>query len=252
MKCMAASRKRFVEAGQRFGRLEVVDPECYVTYARQNVRSALVRCDCGIERKVAIGSLLRGATQSCGCLNAENRAGPKPERRRNFVQAGQRFGRLVVTKPEAGRIGGDRLVLTTCDCGTAEVPVSLGNLRRGMVRSCGCLLEEHRRASTIWDRSDPDWQRRRYLWTQFHITLEQYDETLAAQGGHCALCPATPDKHVNKLHVDHDHNCCPGSRSCGKCVRGVLCVNCNSTLGRVEQIGLPELVAYCGYRLEVA
>jgi Recombination endonuclease VII. len=33
------------------------------------------------------------------------------------------------------------------------------------------------------------------------------------------------------LCVDHDHSCCPGSTSCGKCVRGFLCTHCNKGIG---------------------
>lgn len=57
------------------------------------------------------------------------------------------------------------------------------------------------------------------------ITLEQYEELLARQGGVCAICRRRPTK--NRLSVDHDHRCCPGRRSCGKCIRGLLCKECN-------------------------
>jgi hypothetical protein len=36
-----------------------------------------------------------------------------------------------------------------------------------------------------------------------------------------------------RLVVDHDHNCCPGEKSCGQCVRGFLCTLCNSAAGMV-------------------
>lgn len=39
---------------------------------------------------------------------------------------------------------------------------------------------------------------------------------------------------VDRLCVDHDHDCCPGPKSCGKCVRGILCNGCNSALGYLK------------------
>jgi hypothetical protein len=52
------------------------------------------------------------------------------------------------------------------------------------------------------------------------VSHEEYLDTLAAQDGHCALCPSRP--RTRSLHVDHDHRT-------GK-IRGLLCYRCNRAL----------------------
>lgn len=47
----------------------------------------------------------------------------------------------------------------------------------------------------------------------------------------CDICDSPPD--LRSLHVDHDHKCCPGSGSCGDCVRGLLCGDCNLSIGKL-------------------
>jgi hypothetical protein len=62
------------------------------------------------------------------------------------------------------------------------------------------------------------------------ITLEIYNKQLEKQNNVCAICKTTGVIDRN-LAVDHDHLCCDSDKSCGKCLRGLLCNNCNSGLG---------------------
>ncbi|MGJ5831411.1 endonuclease domain-containing protein [Streptomyces ossamyceticus] len=65
----------------------------------------------------------------------------------------------------------------------------------------------------------------------YGIGVSQYESLLLAQGGGCAICGGAP-KDGPSLHVDHDHACCPDrKRSCGSCLRGLLCEDCNRVLG---------------------
>jgi hypothetical protein len=73
-----------------------------------------------------------------------------------------------------------------------------------------------------------------HLLTTYGLTLEQYNERAAAQGGLCAICQRPPSGRHPLLVVDHDHSCCPSkNKTCGQCVRGLLCDGCNRMLGAV-------------------
>lgn len=85
---------------------------------------------------------------------------------------------------------------------------------------------------------------------RYGITYQQYLDILASQDNKCFICQEIEvGKDVKVLCVDHDHRCCPGPRSCGKCVRSLLCTNCNKLLGYAEartslidKLGLREYV----------
>lgn len=82
---------------------------------------------------------------------------------------------------------------------------------------------EHQKTSPTYKDS----HRRAVLKHRYGVTPEWYDETLAAQGGHCALCPATvPGGRGEFFSVDHDHET-------GR-VRALLCHMCNTGLGWYE------------------
>lgn len=67
---------------------------------------------------------------------------------------------------------------------------------------------------------------------KYKLTPESFQELLDKQDNRCGMCRATFE---SKIVVDHDHACCPTERSCGKCVRGLLCMRCNLGLGTVER-----------------
>lgn len=66
------------------------------------------------------------------------------------------------------------------------------------------------------------------------MTVESFQALLESQGGKCGACGAPePGGKRKQWHIDHDHSCC-ADYSCGKCVRGLLCVSCNLALGNVK------------------
>lgn len=68
--------------------------------------------------------------------------------------------------------------------------------------------------------------------SRYGVTEEQYQAMLAEQGNACAVCEESFESV--RPNIDHDHNCCPGSRSCGKCVRGILCPSCLTLASLME------------------
>lgn len=65
----------------------------------------------------------------------------------------------------------------------------------------------------------------------FGLSTEQFAALITAQKNACGICRGTFDEEGNRIYVDHDHSCCPGVKTCGRCIRGLLCNNCNSSLG---------------------
>ena len=79
---------------------------------------------------------------------------------------------------------------------------------------------------------NPQIRRHERLW-QYGMTVEDWDALLETQNGRCAVCGDYPEAGKS-FHVDHDHSCCSGKKSCGECVRGLLCFRCNAAEGLVR------------------
>ncbi|GHH22970.1 endonuclease domain-containing protein [Streptomyces lanatus] len=75
----------------------------------------------------------------------------------------------------------------------------------------------------------------RQVW-RYGLSIAKMNAILRVQGWACALCKEEPDYESDYLridmptfwHIDHDHSCCNTPYSCGGCVRGILCRDCNA------------------------
>ena len=63
-----------------------------------------------------------------------------------------------------------------------------------------------------------------------NLNKEEYLKILERQNGLCAIC-----RQDKKLYIDHDHKCCYGDRTCGKCVRGLICQKCNMMMHYIDE-----------------
>lgn len=68
--------------------------------------------------------------------------------------------------------------------------------------------------------------------SRYGLTARQLKAMYDKQGNRCAICDR--DQGKRKLSVDHDHSCCSGQTSCGKCVRALICNPCNVALGMMR------------------
>jgi hypothetical protein len=70
---------------------------------------------------------------------------------------------------------------------------------------------------------------------RYGLTKELFDRLLETQDYACAMCHLR-FRGGQPIFIDHDHACCSGEKtSCGKCVRGLLCLSCNTALGQIER-----------------
>jgi hypothetical protein len=77
-------------------------------------------------------------------------------------------------------------------------------------------------------RADPDKRYFQIIKYRYKVTRERYAQ-LWAQG--CWLCGESLDDGAkNRPPIDHNHACCPGKMSCGKCVRGLAHQFCNHAI----------------------
>jgi Recombination endonuclease VII len=112
----------------------------------------------------------------------------------------------------------------------ADTCVDCGGPRIDPVRRRGYRYRCFNCYSKALYRRDPERQRRNMIKHLYNLTHEQFLARVEDQCGKCTICGHVPESPYD-FHVDHDHRCCPGKKSCGKCIRGLLCDKCNRGLG---------------------
>jgi hypothetical protein len=95
----------------------------------------------------------------------------------------------------------------------------------------------------LWHRANAEIVHLKHIQAQYKLSPEAYRELYAAG---CWLCgePFNPEKR--RPSVDHDHQCCPGSKCCGECVRGLAHHICNTIIARED----PEFLRRIADNLE--
>ncbi|GAB6276282.1 MAG: hypothetical protein SAMD01599839_08220 [Rectinema sp.] len=123
--------KRKISNGDRFGSFVVT--EAYVSLGGKRHWYHKCQCDCGYEEILNGSSLQKRILIPC---NHGNR-----------IKPGDRFGRLVVVKELPSIIGKSRIKYECiCDCGNIK-QVAGTYLKKGYVKSCGCLQKDTRSQS---------------------------------------------------------------------------------------------------------
>lgn len=105
----------------------------------------------------------------------------------------------------------------------------------------------HPEYSSMWAKKNPEKvkpsrQKAARKW-KYGITADDFAALLSRQAHQCQGCFCPVD---SSSCLDHDHACCPGAKSCGNCIRGILCRPCNMVLGAVKdnETTLANLIAY--------
>jgi hypothetical protein len=95
-------------------------------------------------------------------------------------------------------------------------------------------------------KSNPEYYRELNRKCKYKLAAGAFAAILSSQGSCCAICKTETPGGQGSFHVDHNHECCPGHKSCGSCVRGILCNRCNLLVGHAND-SVPILLSAATY-----
>jgi len=222
------------EIGNKYARLTVVER----AENKDGKAMWLCSCDCG-KKKVVSGTHLRtGHVASCGCYHSEvvamlgrSNKGKSDGRGkpRKYMDYDGLLGKVVGTTNRSEHNGAVQYLVKCAKCGDVHAR-NAKHLKQGQ-ESQECKLYKPPNWSGL-ERED------NIIRKQYGISMKQFTELLAAQGGGCALCEKPMESIRRRMNIDHCHETNE--------VRGILCSGCNTGLGHLgDNIdGLLRAVAY--------
>lgn len=69
-----------------------------------------------------------------------------------------------------------------------------------------------------------------FMWYKYRVSIEKFGDMITEQCGRCAICNSQ-FIFGNEPVIDHDHSCCGNIKTCGGCIRSIICLTCNIMLG---------------------
>lgn len=127
-------------------------------------------------------------------------------------------------------------------CPKCQVSQPKENFHKGNGYCKPCKKEYDNKHKANW-KFEPYHRINRYkahLKKRYSMSLEELVVVYDSQGGCCPICnkslPHPADENGDKwqTNIDHNHACCSTDTTCGKCVRGLLCRDCNLMIGHAK------------------
>jgi hypothetical protein len=174
-------------------------------------------------------------------------------KKRGFKPRTPREGQKLVSKQLGRTFDSQGRPLKICtSCGIPQLESEFGKAQEsfdGLRGTCNTCRNKKRKEKYPEERdkltqrqrngrkNDPIRFRGYDMKKRFGVTWEEFDRRFAEQGNKCAGCGTTESgESSGSWHIDHDHACCPlpKRKTCGKCIRGILCRSCNLALGNAR------------------
>jgi hypothetical protein len=219
------TRIKDIPAGTRFGDFTVLSLSHFSANGGHAMWNCL--CVCGNNAVLKGVNLRLGRTKHCRHLKGSNEIHANNFKDLTGLRIGIRVAQGLHSVSIRGGRKGSALWRVLCDCGKESITTAT-QFKYSV--SCGCD-NSGRVQSGLARRSPLSKKERRAIWRRkdlYGLSQDNFEMLKRRQNNCCGICG---NVFVVSPDIDHDHSCCPGSKSCGACIRGLLCHHCNTALG---------------------